>query len=89
METKERKFNVILKEWEQINTCIYTMGDYKFKIRGWCITIFAGLFAISIHQNEKDIVILSVFTIVLFWLFDAMHQFIQNRFRQREKEIGI
>lgn len=87
MDILERKFQIAIKEWEHIRSSIQNSAESKFKIKGWAITIFSGIFALSFHLKNTEILLIAVATTILFWIFDAIHQSVQTICFKREHEI--
>ena len=68
MNATERKFQVIMKEWDNIQAGIHKSTDAKFMIRRWAITLFSALFALSVYQDRKTMLLIAIATTLLFWL---------------------
>lgn len=69
---------------EMIQGVIDRMGGNLFYLRGWSITLLAGLFAISTSDLLKVsnwAPILFFALLVLFWIFDAYFLSLERKFR--------
>lgn len=87
METADRKLQVVMKEWEDVETFIQSSMDAKFKIRQWSITLFSGVLALAAHQGRASLIFIAIATTLLFSLLDALRRFLQNVAISLEHEI--
>ncbi len=70
----DRKFSIVMTEWNYVQSILKDEVDRKFKVRAWAITTFSALFALSVHQNNPLIVLLTIPAILLFWYMDTVRQ---------------
>lgn len=64
----------LFKEIDLIQNCINRMSQNSFLIKGWALTIFAGVTAFTKGENFSNPVILICTTIipfVCFWILDT------------------
>ena len=64
----------LFKEIDLIQGCINRMAQNSFMLKGWALTIFAGVTAFTKAQNFSDPVTLIFTTIVpfvCFWILDT------------------
>jgi hypothetical protein len=59
------------KHLEFIQGVISRMGNNSFLIRGWSMTLIAGILALGISQNIKGLWPISIFSIIVFWFLDS------------------
>lgn len=79
------------KHLEFIQTVITRMNHNSFLIKGWSLTIVAGLLVLSLNYTEKilvpfnifvkSVIILSVFSTLFFWLLDTYYLRQERLFR--------
>ena len=60
-----------LKHLEFIQNVILRMASNSFIIKGWCITLVAGLFALAEKDSSKVYVLIAFIPILAFWILDA------------------
>lgn len=74
----------LFKEIDLIQNCINRMAKNSFMLKGWALTIFAGVTAFTKGENFSNPVTLVCTTIipfVCFWILDTF-------FLRTEKSIG-
>ncbi|OJX33613.1 MAG: hypothetical protein BGO86_02805 [Chryseobacterium sp. 36-9] len=82
-----------LKHLEFIQNIILRMANNSFIIKGWCITLIAGLFALAEKDSSKVYVLIAFIPILAFWILDAYFLHKEIAFRclyedVRKKENG-
>lgn len=74
----------LFKEIDLIQGCIKRMASNSFLVKGWALSVFAGVTAITKGENLNDIVLLTCTTLVpfvCFWILDAYFLQTERRFR--------
>lgn len=71
-----------IKHIEIIQDTIKRMADNSFKIKGWCITIVTAIIGIAIDKSNYDLLVASLFPIILFWYLDAFFLRQEKLFRE-------
>lgn len=69
---------------QMIQGVIDRMGGNLFYLRGWSITLLAGLFAISTSDSlkvTKWAPLLFFVLLILFWIYDAYFLSLERKFR--------
>lgn len=69
---------------QMIQGVIDRMGSNLFYLRGWSITLLAGLFAIStsdLLNVDKRAPSLFVILLILFWIYDGYFLSLERKFR--------
>lgn len=69
---------------QMIQGVIDRMGGNLFYLRGWSITLLAGLFAISTSDSlkvAKWAPLLFFVLLILFWIYDAYFLSLERKFR--------
>lgn len=64
----------LFKEIDLIQGCINRMAQNSFMLKGWALTIFAGVTAFTKGENFSDSITLVCTTIipfVCFWILDT------------------
>src|SRR5688572_14793209 len=70
-----------LKHLEFIQGVINRMANTSFLLKGWSITIIAGLFAFSESENELPLLWLALILTGVFWFLDAYFLWQERLFR--------
>ena len=60
---------------------IARMSNHSFLLKGWMITVVAGLVALSVTSKQPSINVISLSAIVFFWLLDAYFLWRERHFR--------
>ena len=80
---------ILFKEIDLIQACIKRMASNSFLIKGWALSIFAGVTAITKGENFNDGWLLIFTTIVpflCFWYLDAYFLQTEREFRRMYNE---
>lgn len=75
----------LFKEIDLIQECIRRMSHNSFMVKGWALTVLAGVTAFTHGDNFKDVVLLICSTtipFVCFWLLDAFFLHIERKYRR-------
>jgi hypothetical protein len=70
-----------LKHLEFIQAVINRMANTSFLLKGWSITIIAGLFAFSETENQLPLLQLAMILTAVFWFLDAYFLWQERLFR--------
>jgi len=70
-----------IKHLEFIQTIINRMANNSFIIKGWAITLVAGLFALSSKDVNKNYIIISFLPVIIFWILDGYFLSRERAFR--------
>ncbi len=79
------------KHLDYIQGIINRLGNNSFLIKGWTVTLVAGIFALSVDddKNDKiDLLIISVIPVVLFWILDGYFLWQERLFRELYKDVS-
>lgn len=66
---------------EFIQAVINRMANTSFLLKGWSITIIAGLFAFSAKENELALLVLALILTGVFWFLDAFFLWQERMYR--------
>ena len=70
-----------LKHLEFIQAVINRMANTSFLLKGWSITIIAGLFAFSAKENERILLAMALILTGVFWFLDTFFLWQERLFR--------
>lgn len=82
----------LFKEIDLIQGCINRMAQNSFMLKGWALTIFAGVTAFTKGENFSDPVTLIFTTIVpfvCFWILDTFFLRTEKKYRKMYEEMLI
>ena len=60
-----------IKHLEMIQTLINRMSSNSFMLKGWTVTLVAGIFALSAKDADKMFFLVAYLPILIFWFLDA------------------
>lgn len=70
-----------LKHLEMIQGIINRMASNSFALKGWSVTLVAGIFALSSKDANEIYFLIAYIPIVVFWLLDAYYLLQERLFR--------
>lgn len=62
-----------MKHLELIQGIINRMSSNSFMLKGWAVTLVAGIFAISTKDADKIYFLVAYIPVLVFWLLDAYY----------------
>jgi uncharacterized membrane protein len=78
-----------IKHLEFIQAVINRMANTSFLLKGWSITIIAGLFAFSEKENEFALLILAFLLTLVFWFLDAFFLLQERLYRSLYDHVRV
>jgi hypothetical protein len=76
--TVQKRLEIILTEYKILQDLITRLENNEFKIRGWLFTIITGLslayFSKNIMINAIGYLIVSIFCIMMFLVYELLHR---------------
>ena len=70
-----------IKHLEFIQNVITRLNSNSFQIKGWAITIVAATLALFATIQNKDFILIGIFSLILFWLMDGYCLSQERKFR--------
>ncbi len=70
-----------IKHLEMIQQLISRMASNSFALKGWSITIIAGIFSLNHDKINSAMYILVCYIIVIFWILDSYYLQLERRYR--------
>jgi len=64
-----------------------TFDTITFSVRGWAVSAFTAMLAVSASQKLPNLMLLAILPVVMFWLVDALYKSFQRNFMRRGREI--
>ena len=77
MENTNTKFQFL----EMIQRIISRMSTNSFLLKGWSITLVAGMIALSSNDSSSRFIFLVYLPIVLFWFLDSYYLQLERKYR--------
>ncbi len=70
-----------LKHLEFIQAVITRMANTSFLLKGWSITVLAGLFALSASDRRVSVLALAIVLAIVFWFLNAFFLWQERMYR--------
>lgn len=62
-----------LKHLEMIQAIVSRMASNSFALKGWAVTLVAGIFALASKDTDKVYFLVAYIPIIIFWGLDAYY----------------
>jgi hypothetical protein len=69
------------KHLEFVQAAVNRMASNLFLLKGWSITLIAGLFALAAKDANQSFVLIAYFPLLIFWCLDGYFLSQERRFR--------
>ena len=70
-----------IRHLEMIQSVITRMANNSFMLKGWAVTLVAGVFALSANDANKVFFLVAYIPIVLFWFLDSYYLQLERKFK--------
>ena len=70
-----------LKHLEMIQNIINRMANNSFLLKGWSVTLVAGIFALSNKEADKIYFLVAYIPVLVFWGLDSYYLFQERLYR--------
>lgn len=71
-----------IKHLEMLQAVITKMSNNSFVIKGWCVTLVAGLLALSAKDSNHTLVFIAYLPLLMMWGMDAFYLRQERLYRQ-------
>lgn len=78
-----------MKHLEMIQGVINRMASNSFLLKGWAVTLVAGIFALSSKDADKLYFLIAYIPILVFWGLDAYYLFQERLYRKLYDKICL
>ena len=77
-----------MRHLDMIQAVITRMATNSFMLKGWAVTLIAGVFVLSSKDSNPLFFLIAYIPIVLFWFLDSYYLQLERKFRVLYKQIG-
>lgn len=78
-----------IRHLEMIQGVINRMASNSFALKGWAVTLVAGIFALSSKDADKLYFLVAYIPIVIFWGLDSYYLLQERLYRALYKKISL
>lgn len=82
------KMENILKYLELIQSVINRMASNSFMLKGWAVTLVAGIFALAGKDTDKLYFLVAYIPVIAFWGLDAYYLLQERMYRALYEKIS-
>ncbi len=86
-DSKDLLEKMFLADFSTIQAQIGRYDNHSLIIKGWAITLWAGLIYFIVKDSVHELFIIQIIILLIFWSFDALFKFYQRRFALRYDEL--
>lgn len=72
---------VKIRYLEMIQNIMTRMSTNSFMLKGWSVTLIAGIFALSAKESNPMYFLLAYVPVILFWFLDAYYLMIERQYK--------
>ena len=76
-----------LKHLEMIQAVITRMANNSFALKGWAVTLVAGLFALASNDTSKWYYLVTYIPIIVFWYLDSFYLMQERLYRNLYEKV--
>ncbi len=84
----DNKFNLVQSEFDLTQRQMDKYDHLLSQIKTWTITIWAALSSWSFQSKIKEILLLSIFIVLIFWLLDVFNKNFRQDYKKRRNQIA-
>jgi len=77
------------KHLDLIQAIITRLSNNSFLIKGWCITLMVGLFALYAKNSESKYIFICLYPTILFWIIDSYYLSLEKTYRSLYNNVRI
>lgn len=93
MNWRSNKMNKKLKHLELVQGVMNRMASNSFMLKGWAVTLVAGIFALAGKDTDKLYFLVAYVPVIVFWGLDAyyllqekLYRSLYDKVRQTEED---
>lgn len=70
-----------IRHLEMIQAVINRMASNSFVLKGWAVTLVAGIFALSSKNSQYIFFLVTYIPLIVFWFLDTYYLQLENKYR--------
>lgn len=76
-----------IRHLEMIQGVINRMGSNSFMLKGWAVTLVAGIFALASKDADKLYFLIAYIPVIIFWILDSYYLLQERLYIELYKKI--
>ncbi len=81
--------NILIKHLEIIENVINRMATNCFTLKGWAVTLVAGVFTLASKDTDKIYFLIAYIPIILFWGLDSYYLLQERLYRDLYNRVRV
>lgn len=81
--------NEKMKHLELVQSIINRMGNNSFMLKGWAVTLVAGIFALAGKDTDKLYFLVAYIPTICFWMLDAYYLLQERLYRSLYNKVSM
>lgn len=78
-----------IKHLEMIQGVINRMASNSFKLKGWAVTLAAGIFALASKDADKRYFLVAYVPVIVFWVLDSYYLLQERLYRDLYNDVRL
>ena len=78
---------LMIRHLELIQSTISRMASNSFLLKGWTITLIAGMFALASRDASLLFFMITYFPLLIFWCLDSYYLQTERRYRELYRKV--
>lgn len=78
-----------IKHLELIQGVINRMAGNSFALKGWTVTLVAGIFALSSKDADKRYFLVAYIPVIVFWILDSYYLLQERLYRSLYEKVRL
>lgn len=78
-----------IKHLEFIQGIISRMAKNSFALKGWAVTLVAGVFALAVKDADKLFCLIAYAPIIVFWGLDSFYLSLERQYRKLYNRVRL
>lgn len=78
-----------IRHLEMIQGVINRMGNNSFMLKGWAVTLVAGIFVLAAKDTDKLYFLVAYIPVIIFWILDSYYLFQERLYRALYKKVCL
>ena len=88
MTKEEKQFDILKTELEISQQQMNKYDQLSGTIKTWTVTLWVASLGWSFQIKRKELVLLSIFTVLVFWTLDAINKNFRENYKKRRQELA-